>query len=95
MNVSVHYMYIPSKLTSECDFSQVHGIHISMFNGPMGPRAMLQQLLATIFPSFFYKDYEYKKFVPASAFLMKLIREQGYMHLQGTKPDTIGLCAPF
>jgi len=69
----------------------VFGYHSNMcvaFNSQIG---MIKNLIANTFPSYFvekeYVDFHY----PFGEKFTNLIQESGYMHLQATKPDTIGI----
>ncbi|KAI4471872.1 epoxide hydrolase 1-related [Holotrichia oblita] len=51
----------------------------------------IKMILGSFYPSFIIdKKYE-KKIYPISATLERMLLEFGYMHLQATKPDTIGV----
>ncbi|KAI8119030.1 Juvenile hormone epoxide hydrolase 1 [Lucilia cuprina] len=67
----------------------VLGYHSNMC-GTMGPIGMLKMVLANFMPSLFY-DKQYSAFFkPLPEFFANTMEEMGYMHLQATKPDTIG-----
>jgi juvenile hormone epoxide hydrolase len=53
-------------------------------------KAHLRLLISSIFPSFFMDEDEVKKIHPIPRFLSDMIEETGYMHLQASKPDTVG-----
>ncbi|CAG7824062.1 unnamed protein product [Allacma fusca] len=55
------------------------------------PRATLRMLGATFFPSLFFNPQEAERFNPLTNSWTFLIRETGYMHIQATKPDTVGV----
>jgi juvenile hormone epoxide hydrolase len=57
----------------------------------MHPRANLRILAATFFPSFFFSPEEKELFHPLTDRFIFYIRELGYAHIQGTKPDTVGV----
>uniref|UniRef100_A0A7E4VPK6 Epoxide hydrolase n=1 Tax=Panagrellus redivivus TaxID=6233 RepID=A0A7E4VPK6_PANRE len=67
------------------------GVHLNMFpSSTRDPIAIAKNLVYSIWPSLFFKDsrfstwnyIEYYKF---------FLRESGYMHIQATKPDTVGV----
>ncbi|XP_055339482.1 epoxide hydrolase 1-like [Paramacrobiotus metropolitanus] len=65
----------------------VHGLELTMYPIPMIP-SLLKNAVASFIPSWFVEHHEADKLffhnVPA------LLRETGYMHIQATKPDTVG-----
>ena len=71
-------------------YSKVLGVHLNMYMPQRTGLVFVKQMLAGIFPSLFLKDNEIPKLTPAGEIFIKVIRESGYMHLQSTKPDTIG-----
>uniref|UniRef100_A0A1B0FNW4 Epoxide hydrolase n=1 Tax=Glossina morsitans morsitans TaxID=37546 RepID=A0A1B0FNW4_GLOMM len=65
------------------------GYHSNMC-GSMGPTTILKMIAAYFMPSLFY-DKEYSKFFkPLPELFSHLMAETGYLHIQATKPDTIG-----
>lgn len=67
----------------------VLGYHSNMC-GSMGPISMGKMVLANFVPSLFY-DKQYSGFFkPLGEFFANTMEEMGYMHLQSTKPETIG-----
>lgn len=67
----------------------VLGYHSNMC-GSFGPISMLKMVLANFMPSLFYEKQHSGFFKPLSDFFTHTMEEMGYMHLQATKPDTIG-----
>lgn len=68
----------------------VFGYHSNMCVAFSGGAAMVKTLIAATFPSLFVEK-EYQDFYfPYGEKISNLILESGYMHLQATKPDTIG-----
>uniref|UniRef100_A0A1A9WPA7 Epoxide hydrolase n=1 Tax=Glossina brevipalpis TaxID=37001 RepID=A0A1A9WPA7_9MUSC len=66
------------------------GYHSNMC-GSMGPMTILKMITAHFMPSLFY-DEQYKKFFkPLPELFSHLMAETGYLHIQATKPDTIGV----
>ena len=61
-----------------------------MYPPPLTPLGFVKQTLAGIFPSLFLKENEIPKLTPAGDVFIKILRESGYMHIQATKPDTVG-----
>ena len=53
-------------------------------------KGFLKQTIAGIFPSLFLKENEIPLLTPPLDVFIRVLRETGYMHLQATKPDTIG-----
>ena len=53
------------------------------------PRTILRMLLASFFPSTVSAEDAPKVF-PISSFWSYVLEETGYLHLQATKPDTVG-----
>lgn len=52
--------------------------------------AFIKSMIASVYPSYFIPE-EYVDFVfPLGEKFMNLLGETGYMHIQATKPDTIG-----
>jgi juvenile hormone epoxide hydrolase len=54
------------------------------------PRASLRLLGAAFFPSLFMSELEMQRFPSYSTIFSFLLRETGRLHIQATKPDTIG-----
>ncbi|GAB6023970.1 hypothetical protein CHUAL_008699 [Chamberlinius hualienensis] len=51
----------------------------------------LKTFIGTVFPSLVVDDKDYSKLYPLKDQFLKLMRESGYMHIQATKPDTVGI----
>jgi len=68
----------------------VKGLHLNMCSS-MHPRSTAKLLLGQICPSYFFSEMEQKKLVPFSKFFNFINREMGYLHIQATKPDTVGV----
>ncbi|KAK9882413.1 hypothetical protein WA026_020935 [Henosepilachna vigintioctopunctata] len=65
------------------------GMHSNMCSN-MSPKSILKRMLYSFQPSLIVdKKYEHLVF-PFSTVFSKTLEETGYMHLQATKPDTIG-----
>lgn len=68
----------------------VIGYHSNMCNA-MTPLGNIKQTIASLYPKMFM-DEEHVEFIfPFFPKMKTLIVESGYMHLQATKPDTIGV----
>ncbi|XP_055544373.1 juvenile hormone epoxide hydrolase 1-like isoform X2 [Wyeomyia smithii] len=67
----------------------VKGIHLNMC-GLQSTSAMLKTFIASFMPSVFIEKEYVDFYFPALPKLKEIIIESGYMHLQATKPDTIG-----
>lgn len=59
---------------------------------PMTTTNMVKTIIGAYFPSLVFNEpeIEHKKLYPQWERFSFLIRESGYMHLQATKPDTVG-----
>ncbi|GJQ78777.1 Jheh2 [Trypoxylus dichotomus] len=55
------------------------------------PPAVLKYLLASLYPSAIIDEKYQDKMYPVSKLLQYILLEFGYMHLQATKPDTVGV----
>lgn len=55
------------------------------------PMSMLKECVASVWPSLFVFKEHQSFFFPAAAKWANVLLETGYMHLQASKPDTIGL----
>lgn len=56
------------------------------------PWANIKTFVASFYPSFFIKEEKLADWIyPYAPRFMELLQEMGYMHLQSTKPDTIGI----
>lgn len=68
----------------------VIGVHCNMAFAD-NPRTTFLWFLGAIFPQLVVDSKDYNKLYPLKEKLMFLLRESGYMHIQGTKPDTVGV----
>jgi juvenile hormone epoxide hydrolase len=69
---------------------QIEGVHSSMCS-VNSFLANVKLLVGSIYPPLIVsKEYENKVY-PLSTFFSNLMLEMGYMHLQATKPDTVGV----
>ncbi|EFA00566.1 Juvenile hormone epoxide hydrolase 1-like Protein [Tribolium castaneum] len=68
----------------------VLGVHSNMcfVNTPL---SNLKLLLGSIYPPLIVSKEMESKIYPLSAFYSNILLEMGYMHLQATKPDTVGV----
>lgn len=67
----------------------VIGVHSNMCN-EASPKSMLQKFFYSFKPSLIVEEkYEHLVY-PMSNVISKLLGESGYLHLQATKPDTVG-----
>jgi juvenile hormone epoxide hydrolase len=56
------------------------------------PWSMIKTFIASFYPSYFIEQKNYINWMyPFSDTFKFLLEESGYFHLQGTKPDTIGI----
>ncbi|KAJ8020962.1 Epoxide hydrolase 1 [Holothuria leucospilota] len=68
----------------------VRGHHINMAN-VQPPLFPLRLLVGSFFPSLVItEERDQKKFFPVKDRIIGMLRETGYAHIQGTKPDTVG-----
>jgi len=65
--------------------------HSNMCTG-MSPLSAFKMFVASFYPSWFIEDKEFSSWVyPFAPKFLDILQETGYMHLQATKPDTIGV----
>ncbi|XP_041778621.1 juvenile hormone epoxide hydrolase 2-like [Anopheles merus] len=69
--------------------SNVLGVHLNMCS-IMTPLSYPKMFLAALKPSLFIDEQYTDFYFPLSAKFANIIEETGYMHIQATKPDTIG-----
>ncbi|XP_029670456.1 juvenile hormone epoxide hydrolase 1-like [Formica exsecta] len=65
------------------------GAHMNMCS-TSSSKSMLWVLLGALVPQFVVENQHYSRMYPLSDHTSRLIEESGYMHIQATKPDTIG-----
>ncbi|XP_012218175.1 juvenile hormone epoxide hydrolase 1 [Linepithema humile] len=68
----------------------VFGGHLNMCMGIMSKSNLFWRLLGAFIPSLVVESEHYSKMYPLGSHLSYILEESGYMHLQATKPDTIG-----
>lgn len=68
----------------------VLGYHSNMC-AIMTPMSFIRATIASFLPNRFVDPKYHAYYYPASKNFMELIHESGYMHIQATKPDTIGV----
>lgn len=57
----------------------------------MSPMATIKTIIASFYPSLFIEEEKLISWIyPFAPKFMDLLQESGYMHIQATKPDTIG-----
>ena len=67
----------------------VRGIHLNFF--PPTSEMIMKLVVGSFFPSLLgISDWEYKLNYPLKKFFLRALAATGYMHLQATKPDTVG-----
>ncbi|KAJ2945016.1 hypothetical protein O0L34_g1912 [Tuta absoluta] len=69
---------------------EVLGYHSNMLTS-LSPCAMISQLFGAIYPSLVIDSKLVDRWYPLGAFYSYILEEFGYMHLQSTKPDTVGV----
>jgi len=68
----------------------VIGFHSTMCS-VMSPMANVKLFVASLYPKYFVEEEKHVDWhFPIGAKFMDLMKESGYMHLQATKPDTVG-----
>jgi len=65
-------------------------IHLNMIMTATPPFAPIQLLLGPYLPHLVIRKDDQAKLLPVSKFLAHQLRESGYMHLQGTRPYSLG-----
>ncbi|XP_026826537.1 juvenile hormone epoxide hydrolase 1-like [Ooceraea biroi] len=65
------------------------GVHVNMCVSTIIPN-IFWRLLGIVFSSLVVDNEHYSKMYPLSYHLSRNIEESGYLHIQATKPDTIG-----
>lgn len=55
------------------------------------PLAMVKTFLASFYPSFFIDEQYVDYFYPYTPHIWTFLEENGYMNIQATKPDTVGV----
>ena len=73
-------------------YSSVRGLHLNMpWN--QAPAVTLEYILASILPAgwIYPANEDLSRFLPLGDKLAEAMLEFGYMHLQATKPDTVGV----
>ncbi|KAI6185703.1 Epoxide hydrolase [Aphelenchoides besseyi] len=69
----------------------LYGLHLNMIAGNLNsPTKLFKMIFGSYFPSLFWSQPEYAQY-NLSAILIQAIKESGYMHIQATKPDTVGV----
>ena len=70
---------------------KVRGLHLNMI-AVNTPSANLKLIVANLVPSLVLEKKDYSKVIPIKERFGVLLKESGYMHIQATKPDTVGKC---
>ena len=71
--------------------NRVQGLHLNGAVAKVTLYSAAKIAIGSILPSFVYtQDEDYATLHPISGKITFLLREMGYLHLQATKPDTIG-----
>uniref|UniRef100_T1IMH0 Epoxide hydrolase N-terminal domain-containing protein n=1 Tax=Strigamia maritima TaxID=126957 RepID=T1IMH0_STRMM len=69
---------------------RVNGLHINM--APIATKGQyIKMLLGSFWPSVLVEDKDYNKLYPVADKFIEALSETGYMHIQATKPDTVGV----
>ena len=69
----------------------VLGIHLNNIIPQLtNPRVLLKQAVLAVWPSLLLEAHEQATYSGQMDVLKTLLREMGYMHLQATRPDTVG-----
>ncbi|KAF5292135.1 hypothetical protein FQA39_LY14090 [Lamprigera yunnana] len=70
--------------------NHILGFHSNMCGSQM-PLSTIKLLLGSLYPPLVVDEKHQDKMYPLGKIFSKLLLESGYMHLQATKPDTIGV----
>ena len=70
-------------------FERVIGLHLNMITVPTG-KATLGLMLGSFWPSLLVPADKTGLVFPLGQKFIHILQETGYLHLQATKPDTIG-----
>ncbi|CAH1242718.1 EPHX1 [Branchiostoma lanceolatum] len=72
--------------------SAITGLHSNMpIVDTADPGLIIRTMIGSVFPSLVgVKPEEYDRVYPYGSMVMTLLQETGYMHIQATKPDTVG-----
>ncbi|XP_076621443.1 juvenile hormone epoxide hydrolase 1-like [Colletes latitarsis] len=65
------------------------GVHITMC-ASLKPQTLFWFTIGSYFPSLVLNNEDYSKFYPVDKILRNLLVGSGYLHIQATKPDTLG-----
>jgi len=69
---------------------RLYGVHVNM--PTLGQLGHLKLIIGAFLPSGWVMDQQFEKYwYPLSNFYGDLIHEMGYLHIQATKPDTVGV----
>ncbi|XP_049279606.1 juvenile hormone epoxide hydrolase 1-like [Anopheles funestus] len=66
------------------------GVHLNMCMASQSPLTIGKMVVSSLVPSYFIEKQLIEFYHPTWPKIVELILEGGYMHLQATKPDTIG-----
>lgn len=69
---------------------RVKGLHVTM-SMYRSTCTNMMWLIGSVFPSLVTDEKDYKHIYPLKDIFIGLLKESGYMHLQASKPDTVGL----
>lgn len=69
--------------------TQILGVHVNM-TAVNTPTSRLLMFLGSYFPQLITNDVVAKRIYPLRRLFRLLYLETGYMHIQATKPDTVG-----
>ncbi|GMR56508.1 hypothetical protein PMAYCL1PPCAC_26703, partial [Pristionchus mayeri] len=69
----------------------VYGLHLNMASAsPNTPLGLFYAVAGSIFPQYLFNHKHHHTYSTIKLFTEVLLPESGYMHLQATKPDTVG-----
>ena len=72
------------------------GLHVNFAPPRLNSFAVpLRQLIGAIFPSLIYTPAEIATLPSLKEIYTSVLRETGYMHIQATRPDTVGECVGY
>lgn len=81
-----------AKLMSAIYPDRVTGVHVTMIGGnSLSCKSIFKLLISLINPNWVMEPDDQKLMLPVMDKIKLLIQETGYLHLQATKPDTVGV----
>lgn len=69
---------------------RVLGLHLNMVAVRLGLIGSIKYAIGYLFPTLFMTPEEHARIYPLKNLALDLLQETGYLHIQATKPDTVG-----